>query len=131
MTVVPHGTETDAGLKAKFRMVTATGGGGTGVVGATVVVVGGIVVAVVVAVVTVVWVVVTTGVAGGDVVAGVAGVVTGAGPDGAAHPARRTASRTAIPTKGYRSFEVRVLIELPHVMSPLQGYKHNPHGIRV
>jgi hypothetical protein len=39
VTVVPFGTVTDGGLKAKFWMVTATPGGGDGVVGATVVVV--------------------------------------------------------------------------------------------
>jgi len=39
VTVVPFGTVTDAGTKAKFWMVTATAGGGEGVVGAMVVVV--------------------------------------------------------------------------------------------
>jgi hypothetical protein len=107
---------------------------GGGVVGAAVVVgvvVAGGVVAVAVRVVATVVTVVPTGVAGEVVVAGVAWVVTGAGPEGAAHPARRTARRIANPTRKYRGFEVLVLMEIPHVMSPLQGYKHNPHGIPV
>jgi len=45
VTVVPFGTVTDAGLKAKLWMVTATAGGGDGVVGASVVVITGGVVA--------------------------------------------------------------------------------------
>jgi hypothetical protein len=79
MTVVPTGTVTDAGTKAKFWMAIPTGAGGNGVVGiAVVVAAGGIVVAVVVG--TVVTSVVAAGVAGACVAAGVTGVVTGAGP---------------------------------------------------
>jgi hypothetical protein len=48
VTVVPFGTVTDGGLKAKFWMVTATAGGGNGVVRAAVMVVDGGVVATVV-----------------------------------------------------------------------------------
>jgi hypothetical protein len=45
VTVVPTGTVTDAGTKAKFWRVTATAGGGDGVVGAAVVVMAGVVAA--------------------------------------------------------------------------------------
>jgi hypothetical protein len=97
MTIVPTGTETDAGTKAKFWMAMATGEGGSGVVGAGVVVTTGGVVAVVMGAVVTGARVVAAGVAGAVVGNVVAGVVAGAGPDGDVQPAARTAARMAIP----------------------------------
>ncbi len=78
VTVVPLGISTDAGLKRKAWMVTATGGGEVGVVatgGVVMVAVGGVVNGVVAGMAVVVGTaVVAAGVAGGAVVAG---VVTG------------------------------------------------------
>jgi hypothetical protein len=133
MTVVPLGTVTEAGLKAKFRMVTAAGGGGTGVVCVTGMVVAGGVVATVVRIPVVVGmaVVVAGGVAGGLVVAGVAGVVTGPGPEGAVvQPAAMTARRTIAPMTGYHVRGIYMLMEIPHGLQPFQGYKFNPPGSR-
>lgn len=83
VTVVPVGTVTDAGTKAKFWIPTSTVDG-NGVVGAAVVVMAGTVVdggVVATGVVgTDVTGVVAAGVAGGVVTAGVAWVVAGAGP---------------------------------------------------
>ncbi|MDD1661333.1 MAG: hypothetical protein LUQ49_02585 [Methanomicrobiales archaeon] len=121
VTVVPLGTVTEAGRKRKLSMVTATGAGGTGVVGAPVRVVAVAVVAMgVVAagrgvVVTVGTGVVPAGVTGGAVVVGVAWVVTwgvtGDGPEGVpVHPARRTAHRRTAPMKGHKEREIRILM---------------------
>jgi hypothetical protein len=94
VTVVPAGTVTVAGRKAKFWMVTLTTPGMARVVGTVVTMVAWVVATVVVGG-TVVITVVMTVVAGGAVVAEVAGVVTGAGVVGAVvHPARSTVIMT-------------------------------------
>jgi hypothetical protein len=98
VTVVPAGTVTDAGLKRKFWMVTATGDGVTGVVGATIVVTtGGVVAAVVGGTVVADARVVAAGVAWTVVTTVVTWVVAGVWPDGDVQPAARTAARMAIP----------------------------------
>jgi hypothetical protein len=102
VTVVPAGTVTEAGLKTKFWMVTATAGRVVGVAGAAVVVITGRVVS---WVVTGAALVVTTGaVVGGRVVAvgavvitGVAWVVTGAVPGVEVQPAARAARNIITP----------------------------------
>jgi hypothetical protein len=122
VTVVPLGTVTEAGLKAKFMMVTAAGGRGAGVVVAAVVVVAGMVVTRGVAVV--VTKVVTSGEGGMDVVAGVAWVVTGPGLYcGPVQPAIRTASRITAPVMAYQVRGVGFAIENPHVSDLLKEYK--------
>ena len=100
VTVVPFGTVTAAGLKAKFWMVTATGAP-VGVVSVGVAVVTGGVVAAVVGV--------TGAVVIGDVVMGVVGetvtigvwVGVGGAEGDVVHPAIRTTSRIAPPRITY------------------------------
>jgi hypothetical protein len=126
VTVVPAGTVTDAGEKAKSLMVMLKNPGSDGVAGTVVT--------------TVVWVVVTGVVgatvlatvvmvaAGGTVVAGVAGVVAGACPGGVpVHPVRRTSIRTAAPTRGHQVREFGVLIEDSSRYQPSQDDKPDPH----
>jgi hypothetical protein len=61
--------------------------------------------------------------AGGDVVTGVAWVVTGAGPEGdPVQPAIRTASRTTAPMMAYQVLEIRMLMKIPHELSLLKRY---------
>jgi hypothetical protein len=127
MTVVPLGTVTEAGLKAKFRMVTAAGGGGTGVVVTGTVVAVGVVAAGIGVVAEVVRGVVTAGGAGGAVVPVVAAVVTGPGPEGAVvQPAAITARRTRTPVTGYHTRGMCKLMETPHGYNRLREYKGNP-----
>jgi len=110
VTVVPAGTETEAGLKAKFWTVIATGGGGARVVWVTW--------AVVCVVPTVVATVVVR-----TVVTGVGGwmgwVGTGVGPgEGLVQPAVMIAARRRIPRIAYPVRKGFMLMEVPHGMMP-------------
>jgi hypothetical protein len=115
VTIVPPGTVTEAGLKRKLSMVTATGDGATGVVavagGVVTVVAGGIVfVGTVVTGTAVVAVVVGRVVVGGAVVDG---VVAGGCPDGVpVHPARRTAARRTAPIRSRQERDIDMLMEM-------------------
>jgi hypothetical protein len=107
VTVVPVGTVTEAGLKAKFWMVTAAAGGAMVVAGAMVEAGGG-------------WVVMTAVTVAAAVVAvaaGAAEVVGGGGvAEGAVQPDARIAARITMARAANPALCTCLVIQVPHGM---------------